>query len=587
MISVHVRITILLIIQLLHLPILFFIYYNVYGRINDLKQRSLFLTRRIKRNLPDENDLPNHMDLDDWTVLIGQDTIIPRVVFERSCSRIHRFCSDQGKKLRGFQGKPGPPGSKGPMGPPGKRGPQGKVGPTGLVGDVGQQGQPGEDGICNCTLPNLYVHRIPIPGPPIIQIKEKQVPVPVVVVKEVEVTRLVPFEPTPPGFGPPPGWKPGMPMPDPKFHQILKQPISTTTVRSRKITKPKMKGPIGPPKTKGTSNTFNGTTVNPINQMTTEGEPTLPQYTGPPTLGYNRRECLLNAVGIPVLHAESQYRDVGSWMRDANPQDREASEKRWVTDGYASPVLYEYADEKQLMNKKQQIKYYVDFLASGTGSMIYNGSYFYHRHNSLFLVSYDLETTEEIQSEIPNIAHIDCERNHDHTFQNCNETDRDPWLYNRPHNYVDFAVDENGIWMIYMKPESTSLFINKIETDFYVVQTWEISDINATEIADAFIMCGILYTLESGEERDTRINFGYNLFTNEILDIDVSWYNPYRKLSMLHYNPVDGRLYFFDSKKLLSVNVRISTEMNDDEMKDGIEYDGNRTTTPFSPYDFH
>lgn len=26
---------------------------------------------------------------------------------------------------------------------------------------------------------------------------------------------------------------------------------------------------------------------------------------------------------------------------------------------------------------------------------------------------------------------------------------------------------------------------------------------------------------------------------------------------MLHYNPVDGRLYFFDGGKLLSVNVRI------------------------------
>ncbi|CEF65222.1 Gliomedin [Strongyloides ratti] len=584
MIPLHIRVTILFIIQILHLPLIFFFYYNIYGRIYDLRQKSLFLNKRIKRNVPEEAIIPNNLDLDDWTVLIGQDTIIPRAVFERSCSRIHRFCSDQGKKLRGFQGKPGPQGSIGPMGPPGRRGPQGKIGPTGLVGDVGQQGEPGEDGICNCSLPNMYVHRIPIPGPPIIQIKEKQVPVPVVVVKEVEVTRLVPFEPTPPGFGPPPGWKPGMPMPDPKHHQIIKQP-STTTVRGKKITKPRKKGPLAPPRT--TPKKLNITTTPSINLVTIEVEPTISEYTGPPTLGYNRRECLLNAVGIPVLHAESQYRDVGSWMRDANPQDREASEKRWVTDGYASPVLYEYADEKQLMNKKQQIKYYVDYLASGTGSMIYNGSYFYHRHNSLFLVSYDLETTEEIQKEIPNIAHIDCERNHDHTFQNCNETDRDPWLYNRPHNYVDFAVDENGIWMLYMKPESTSLFINKIETDFYVVQTWEISDINATEIADAFIMCGILYTLESGEERDTRINFGYNLFTNEILDIDVSWYNPYRKLSMLHYNPVDGRLYFFDSKKLLSVNVRISTETNDGELKDDLEYEGNKTTTPFSPYDFH
>uniref|UniRef100_A0A0K0E9D0 Olfactomedin-like domain-containing protein n=1 Tax=Strongyloides stercoralis TaxID=6248 RepID=A0A0K0E9D0_STRER len=572
MIPINIKITILFIIQFIHLPLIFFFYYNIYGRIYDLRQKSLFLNKRIKRNVPEEAIIPNNLDFDDWTVLIGQDTIIPRAVFEKSCSRIHRFCSDQGKKLRGFQGKPGPPGPTGPMGPPGRRGPQGKIGPTGLVGDVGQQGEPGEDGICNCTLPNMYIHRIPIPGPPIIQIKEKQVPVPVVVVKEVEVTRLVPFEPTPPGFGPPPGWKPGMPMPDPKYHQILKQP-TTTTVKKQRITRPRKKGPIVFSKT--TPKIFNGTATTSINSPTIEAEPTVFEYTGPPTLGYNRRECLLNAVGIPVLHAESQYRDVGSWMRDANPRDRESSEKRWVTDGYASPVLYEYADEKQLMNKKQQIKYYVDYLASGTGSMIYNGSYFYHRHNSLFLVSYDLETTDEVQKEIPNIAHIDCERNHDHTFQICNETERDPWLYNRPHNYVDFAVDENGIWMIYMKPESTSLFINKIETDFYVVQTWEISDINATEIADAFIMCGILYTLESGEERDTRINFGYNLFTNEILDIDVSWYNPYRKLSMLHYNPVDGRLYFFDSKKLLSVNVRISAETNDEELKNDLEYEGN------------
>lgn len=61
----------------------------------------------------------------------------------------------------------------------------------------------------------MYVQRVPIPGPPVIQVlevspsikdldqllqvEEKMVPVPVVVVKEVEVTKLVPFEPTPPG----------------------------------------------------------------------------------------------------------------------------------------------------------------------------------------------------------------------------------------------------------------------------------------------------------------------------------------------------------------------------------------------------
>lgn len=29
---------------------------------------------------------------------------------------------------------------------------------------------------------------------------------------------------------------------------------------------------------------------------------------------------------------------------------------------------------------------------------------------------------------------------------------------------------------------------------------------------------------------------------------------------MLDYNPIDGRLYFFDSKRLLSVNVRVDSD---------------------------
>jgi hypothetical protein len=34
---------------------------------------------------------------------------------------------------------------------------------------------------------------------------------------------------------------------------------------------------------------------------------------------------------------------------------------------------------------------------------------------------------------------------------------------------------------------------------------------------------------------------------------------------MLHYNPVDGRMYFFDSGKLLSVNVRMEADLEEPE----------------------
>lgn len=42
-------------------------------------------------------------------------------------------------------------------------------------------------GQCNCSFPDLYVYPIAVPGPSTIEIREKTVPVPVILVKEIEV----------------------------------------------------------------------------------------------------------------------------------------------------------------------------------------------------------------------------------------------------------------------------------------------------------------------------------------------------------------------------------------------------------------
>ncbi|CAL2028599.1 unnamed protein product [Caenorhabditis brenneri] len=499
---------------------------------------------RVKR---DSKQLP--VDLEDYTIIIGQDTIIPRNVLDRSCSQVHQYCSEKSQRLTGFPGARGSPGDQGPVGPPGRRGPMGIVGPIGLVGEHGSVGEPGRDGKCNCPFPDMYVQRVPIPGPPVIKIEEKMVPVPVVVVKEVEVTKLVPFEPTPPGFGPPEGWAPGMPKPG----------------RTRKLPRYSTVRPPPTPKRK--------TTQPPIHVVPTEKNITMDDwnaemnistpkpYMGPPTLGYNRKECILAAVGIPVLHAESQYGRVGSWMRDALPNSMKTAKRRWVTDGFASPVLYEYEDERQLLDKVQKIKYYVDYLASGTGNVVYNGSYYYHKHGTTSLVRYELETGVQVEAELdPDMSHVDCGRLPDHTFEECNATDRHVWLYDRPHNYVDFAVDENGLWVIYAGADSETMKMAKIEPDLYVVSRWDV-EVNTTDIADSFIMCGVWYGLKSAYSLQTQITHAFDLYRNDTIPGQVEWYNPYQGLTMLHYNPLDARLYFFDNSSLLSVNVRIEEDL--------------------------
>ncbi len=42
-------------------------------------------------------------------------------------------------------------------------------------------------GRCNCSFPDPYLQQIIVPGSPIIQIEEKTMPVPVFVIKEIEV----------------------------------------------------------------------------------------------------------------------------------------------------------------------------------------------------------------------------------------------------------------------------------------------------------------------------------------------------------------------------------------------------------------
>lgn len=47
--------------------------------------------------------------------------------------------------------------------------------------------------------------------------------------------------------------------------------------------------------------------------------------------------------------------------------------------------------------------------------------------------------------------------------------------------------------------------------NFFVVNTWEL-DINGTELADAFVMCGVLYGLESSTDRDSYISYAFDLY---------------------------------------------------------------------------
>ncbi|CAG9531755.1 unnamed protein product [Cercopithifilaria johnstoni] len=123
----------------------------------------------VKRSIAEQSRLSSLSagSNDQWT----------KMIFERFCKHIHRHCAATGQKLMGFQGVQGPPGSQGVTGLPGERGQPGKIGRIGLIGNIGEKGEPGINGRCNCLFPDLY------------QVEEKTVPVPVFIIKKIEIYR--------------------------------------------------------------------------------------------------------------------------------------------------------------------------------------------------------------------------------------------------------------------------------------------------------------------------------------------------------------------------------------------------------------
>jgi hypothetical protein len=82
----------------------------------------------------------------------------------------------------------------------------------------------------------------------------------------------------------------------------------------------------------------------------------------------------------------------------------------------------------------------------------------------------------------------------------------DNYLYTTKYNYVDFSVDENGLWVVYGLPEyNNNTVVTKLDAFSLTREyAWNIS-VNHHKVGEMFIVCGVLYAVDSVTERDTKI----------------------------------------------------------------------------------
>lgn len=238
-------------------------------------------------------------------------------------------------------------------------------------------------------------------------------------------------------------------------------------------------------------------------------------------------------------HSRTYY---GSWMRDPKPKTNEDSKKRWLTHHFYGNVLHEYANEAELRREKPLRKYYLPFVYDGTNHVVYDGHFYYHRAGSAKVGKFELNTANYTEVTILGAAHRS-----------------DNYLYNLSYNYLDLSLDENALWVLFHYQDSPYLSISQIALrNFSVVQTWNLTDVNHTSVANSFVVCGVLYVVKSSHDLESKIEYIYDLFrSKQVTNVKLPWVNLYRNSNMITYNSLDKRIYVYDHGYLLAIPAKI------------------------------
>ncbi|XP_041064462.1 myocilin [Carcharodon carcharias] len=256
---------------------------------------------------------------------------------------------------------------------------------------------------------------------------------------------------------------------------------------------------------------------------------------------------MLEWVGDPVTFqkADNIAGKYGVWMKDPEPVTPHTRETIWRINAVGTDIreLYEYSDLDQFMRGYPNKVYLLLEPVESTGSVIYRGSLYYQKRRSRTLLRYEIKTGAIlVRKDLPNAGF------------------RGVYPYSwGGYTDIDFAVDELGLWVTYSTNQAQgAIVISKLDPNsLEIQQTWT-TTIRRRSVANTFMICGILYTLNSYSIRNAIINFAYNTNTNSSKVLNIPFENRYQYNSMTDYNPAEKKILAWDNYNLVMYDIRLS-----------------------------
>ncbi|XP_042781216.1 myocilin [Panthera leo] len=252
-------------------------------------------------------------------------------------------------------------------------------------------------------------------------------------------------------------------------------------------------------------------------------------------------------VGEPLTlrRAETITGKYGVWMRDPKPAYPYTQETTWRIDTVGTDIrqVFEYDLSSQFLQGYPSKVHVLPRPLESTGAVVYRGSLYFQEAESRTVIRYELNTeTVKAEKEIPGAGYHG----------------QFPYSWGG-YTDIDLAVDETGLWVIYSTQEAKgAIVLSKLNPEsLELEQTWE-TNIRKQSVANAFIICGRLYTVSSYSSPDATINFAYDVGTGRSRALTVPFKNRYKYSSMVDYNPLEKKLFAWDNFNMVTYDLRLS-----------------------------
>ncbi|CAN9503095.1 unnamed protein product [Ophioblennius macclurei] len=255
----------------------------------------------------------------------------------------------------------------------------------------------------------------------------------------------------------------------------------------------------------------------------------------------------LRSVGDPVLHrkADSIMGKYGVWLQDPEPQSSIYTNATvWRIDAVGKDVrqLFAYEDMEQFTRGFPMKVLLLPEPLESTGATVYQGSLYFQRRRSRTLIRYDL-ASETLTSRM-DLPHAGFHGQFPYSWGGYTD--------------IDLAVDEQGLWAIYSTTKAKgAIVISQLDPEsLQVKKSWE-TNIRKNTVANAFMICGRLYTVASYTATNTTVNYVFDTATGEGQAVSVPFKNKYRYNSMVDYNHAKRMLYAWDNFHMVTYEVRL------------------------------